>query len=455
MSLMFTLLAFLLALGVLIVVHEFGHFIIARWCGVKVLRFCVGFGKPIYSRRFSPDGTEWALAAFPLGGYVKMLDEREGPVEAHELHRAFNRKSVGQRMAVVVAGPMANLLLAILLYCVLFMQGTTELRPVMGKPIPGSMAEWAGFNAGEIAIRLNGESVATWQDFRWLMLKNIVDKAEVQVETQNSRNEIQIHHLDFTDFDDKNLGADPLAHVGLRYWQSPTDPVIVTVVPGSPAEQAGLKVKDKILRIDDQEIHEGGDIIDLIGQRAGRPALVTLEREGRILQLQVQPKEEKLNGVKVGRIGIALPKTASQAADNYFVVVQHGPIQALALAAEKTWDTSWFSLKMMGRMVTGQVSWRNLSGPVTIAEYAGKSAHMGLTPYLNFIALISISLGVLNLLPIPLLDGGHLMYYTAEIFRGSPVSERAMEIGQQIGLAILIMLMAFAFYNDVNRLVSG
>lgn len=455
MNLLTTLPAFLLALGILIVVHEFGHFIVARWCGVKVLRFCVGFGKPIWSRRLGKDQTEWALAAFPLGGYVKMLDEREGPVEAHELHRAFNRRPVGQRMAVVVAGPLANFLLAIFVYALLFVQGTTELRPVLGKPVHGSLAAWAGFSAEEVVTRVDGQDVTTWQDFRWLMLKKLVDQAEVRVETRNSRNEIQIHILDFSDFNSKDLGADPLARVGLRYWSPAMEPVVASVVPGSVAETAGLRAKDRILSIDGQDIREGLEVIDLIGDSAGQLITLKLQRDAQVLALQIQPRSEMLNGIQVGRIGIVLSSAGRTLPEKYLLSVEHGPLQALALAVDKTWETSIFSLKMMGRMVTGQVSWRNLSGPVTIAEYAGKSAHMGLTPYLSFIALISISLGVLNLLPIPLLDGGHLMYYTAEIFRGGPVSERAMEIGQQIGLAILIMLMAFAFYNDVNRLVSG
>ena len=454
MNLLQTIAAFLVALGALVVVHEYGHYLVARLCGVKVLRFSIGFGLPLWKKRFGRDETEWVVAAVPLGGYVKMLDEREGEVAPQELGRAFNRQSVWRRFAVVVAGPIANFLFAILLYWLLFMHGVPEAQPVVAMPQPNTPAASAGFEAGETIRAINGEPVATWQEVRWRMLQLALERQQVKVEVLNRNNQINWRTLDLSPFDAEQLEGDTLALIGLKLYRPDVSPVIGQIVPGSVAEQAGLQPGDRILSANGTPIISWDVLVDLVRSHPGRELRLTYQRGGERGELALVPQAVLQNGSTVGRIGAAA-KLDRQAMDKLITVVRYGAASALAKAVEKTWDTSVFSLRMLGRMLIGQVSWKNLSGPVTIADYAGQSAQLGLVSYLSFLALISISLGVLNLLPIPLLDGGHLMYYTVEIFKGSPVSDRMMEIGQKLGLTLLLVLMAFAFYNDINRLISG
>ena len=454
MNLLQTIAAFLVALGALVVVHEYGHYLVARLCGVKVLRFSIGFGLPLWKKRFGRDETEWVVAAVPLGGYVKMLDEREGEVAPQELGRAFNRQSVWRRFAVVVAGPIANFLFAILLYWLLFMHGVPEAQPVVAMPQPNTPAASAGFEAGETIRAINGEPVATWQEVRWRMLQLALERQQVKIEVLNRNNQINWRTLDLSPFDAEQLEGDTLALIGLKLYRPDVSPVIGQIVPGSVAEQAGLQPGDRILSANGTPIISWDVLVDLVRSHPGRELRLTYQRGGERGELALVPQAVLQNGSTVGRIGAAA-KLDRQAMDKLITVVRYGAASALAKAVEKTWDTSVFSLRMLGRMLIGQVSWKNLSGPVTIADYAGQSAQLGLVSYLSFLALISISLGVLNLLPIPLLDGGHLMYYTVEIFKGSPVSDRMMEIGQKLGLTLLLVLMAFAFYNDINRLISG
>lgn len=446
--------AFGLALGLLIVVHEAGHFLLARWCGVKVLRFSIGFGRPVLSWRIGRDRTELALAAFPLGGYVKMLDEREGEVAAEEVGRAFNRQSVWKRFAIVSAGPAANFLLAILMYWVLFVHGTEEPKPILGAPVAHSPAEQAGFREGDLVRGINGKPVVSWQELRWELLQQAMVKARVTLEVVGMDREIARRTLDLTTLDTTDLEGDILQQIGFVFYRPRLPPVIGKVSPGGVADLAGLRPGDRILAIDGTSIESWGDVVSLVSKSAGRTLRLAVEREGRAFDLTVVPTEAEDRGRIVGRIGIGVREDGM---DRSFLMttVRYGPWQSLGKAVAQTWETSIFSLKMLGRMIVGGVSWKNLSGPVTIADYAGQSAKLGLSYYVKFLALISISLGVLNLLPIPILDGGHLMYYIVEIIKGGPVSERVMEIGQQIGLALLAMLMAFAFYNDINRLVSG
>ncbi|GAA5234741.1 RIP metalloprotease RseP [Verticiella sediminum] len=355
-----TLIAFAVALGVLIVIHEYGHFWVARRCGVRVLRFSVGFGK-VLLRRTDRHGTEWAVSAVPLGGYVKMLDSREGQVPAAQRHEAFDTKSVWQRIAIVSAGPLANLLLASLLYAVLYMVGVRE-------PEPG---------------------------------------------------------------------------------QAPPLPVIQAVQPDGAAAAAGVQVGDRVLAIDGMEMPMPDQFVSIVGRRAEQPVVLRVEREGQPLQLTLVPRAQAQDdGSTVGRIGVQL------GVDTRFVEVRYGPLESLARGVERTGEVAWFSLRMLGRMVTGEASWRNLSGPVTIADYAGQTARLGLIAYISFIALVSVSLGVLNLLPIPMLDGGHLLYYLVEIVRGSPPPERWLELGQRAGLGILVALMSVALFNDFARLLG-
>lgn len=451
---LFYLGAFALALGLLIVVHEAGHFAVARWCGVKVLRFSIGFGKPILSRRFGQDKTELALAAFPLGGYVKMLDEREGEVEASELPRAFNRQSVWKRFAIVLAGPAANFMLAIFMYWALFVHGVEEPKPVLGKPAAQSMAEQAGFQEGELVRSIDGQTIVSWQELRWELLQQAVAKGSITLEVINNRQEISFRKLDLSSIDTADLEGDILQQMGFRYYRPLLPPVIGKVTQGGVADLAGLREGDRILAIDGAPIAGWTEVVAIIREAPGRPVRLDADRQGKAISLTVTPVEADDRGKRVGRIGIAV-REATVDRSALMTTVRYGPFESLGKAAAQTWETSIFSLTMLGRMIVGEVSWKNLSGPVTIADYAGQSAKLGLAYYIKFLALISISLGVLNLLPIPLLDGGHLMYYIVEIIKGGPVSERVMEIGQQIGLALLAMLMAFAFYNDINRLVSG
>lgn len=446
--------AFALALGILIVVHEFGHFFVARRCGVKVLRFSVGFGRILVSRRLGRDGTEWSLAAFPLGGYVKMLDEREGPVAEEEAHRAFNRQGVGRRALIVMAGPVANLLLAVVLYWGIYMHGTEELRPILGAPVSGSVAERAGVRDDETVRSINGKVIATWDDFRWEMTQRAADRDTVNLEVANGKGELEFLKLDLGQLPGSALEGDLLGELGFRLFRPHLPPVIGQVSPGSPADGAGLAVGDEVLAIDGVPVSEWAGLARIIRQAPGKMLSLEVLRQGATRTVSVVATRVVEGGSPIGRIGIAArpnPETHAR----LVTTVQLGPAAALWRASAQTWDTALFSLRMIGRMIAGDISWKNVSGPVTIADYAGQSARMGWLHYLRFLALISISLGVLNLLPIPILDGGHLLYYLAEVIRGGPLSERAMEIGQQIGLALLLMLMAFAFYNDINRLISG
>jgi len=454
MNLMYTIAAFAVALGVLIVIHELGHFVVARWCGVKVLRFSVGFGKPLLLKRFGVDGTEWAIGAFPLGGYVKMLDEREGEVAPHELPRAFNRQSVYRRSAIVVAGPLANLVLAVLLYWVLFMHGVPGIKPVLGDVPAATAAAAAGFQRGDELITIEKQRVPTWQDVRWVLLKRALQHEVLGVEVRNAQGATAVRHLDMGGVTGDDLEADFLDKLGLTHFQPELKSVVESVLPRGAAARGGLAAGDVIVSVDGQPVSLWEDVVVRVRQSPARPLTMQVKRADAVRVLQIVPDSVVENGKTVGKIGAAAafdPKLMQKLVTE----VRYAPPRALREAFAKTWDTSVFSLKMMGKMFFGEVSWRNISGPITIADYAGQSAHLGWMPYLGFLALISISLGVLNLLPIPLLDGGHLMYYMAEIVKGSPVTEKTMEIGQQIGIAILLTLMAFAFYNDINRLITN
>lgn len=454
MSFLNTVFAFLLALGVLITFHEFGHYAVARLCGVKVLRFSVGFGSPLWRRRLGKDGTEWAIGAFPLGGYVKMLDEREGPVPPQDLHRAFNRQTVWRRFAIVAAGPLANFFLAILLYWVLFVHGMPGVRPSVDTPPAGSPAALAQFESGDLIRSVGGKPTRTWQELRWALLEHAVERHAVEIEVERLDGKIYERRLDMAGLDTESLDADFLKALGIVQSQPPFPPVIGTVVSGSAAEAGGLRVGDEVVAVDDIAIDRWDRLVQEVRRRPGRALELVVVRDGAEMRLGVTPTVEREGDREIGKIGIG-PKPDPAAMARYLTEVKYSPVEAVGQAIRKTWEASIFTLEMMGKMLVGKVSIKNLSGPLTIADYAGQSAQLGWLPYVSFIALVSISLGVLNLLPVPLLDGGHLMYYSVEIIKGRPVSERVLEIGQRVGVVLLFSLMAFAIYNDIQRLVGG
>ena len=451
---MITLLAFIGAIALLVVFHEAGHYWVARRCGVRVLRFSLGFGKVIYSRRFSGSDTEWVISAIPLGGYVKMLDEREGEVAPEDMSYTFNHQPVLQRMAIVVAGPLANFLLAIVLYWALFVHGVPGLKPTLGEVPPGSPAAFAQIYSGETILSINGEAIPSWQELRWTLLELSLRQGEVKIEARSTQGEPRFHLLDISGLKAKDMDGEFLDKLGLLPYQPVVPPVIGRVAENSVAQRAGLREGDRILHADGAAIRHWDEVVEVVRKHPGQTVRLDIQRGEMTLNIVVVPQAVTESGKVVGKIGAA-PQVDDAIWQAMLTKVSYGPVEAFTRALRKTWETSVISLKMLGKMVVGEISMKNLSGPITIADYAGQSAEMGVAAYLGFLALISISLGVLNLLPIPLLDGGHLLYYVAELVKGSPVSEQSWEIGQKIGIALLGMLMVFAIYNDINRLISG
>jgi len=451
---MITLLAFVGAIALLVVFHEYGHYWVARRCGVKVLRFSLGFGNVIYRKRFANSDTEWVISSVPLGGYVKMLDEREEEVAPEDLPYAFSRKPVLQRMAIVVAGPLANFLLAIVLYWGLFVHGVPGLKPMLGEVPAGTPAAIAQMQPGETILSINGEAIPSWQELHWRLLDLALQQGEVRIEAKDAGGTSLLHVLDMSGLAAKDLDGDFLDKLGLHLYQPVILPVIGNVANDSVAQRAGLQAGDRILHANGVPVQRWMEIVEVLRAHPEQTVQLDIQRGEKTLNIAVVPQAVVESGKTVGKIGAA-PEVDKQAWQAMFTEVSYGPLEALMQSLRKTWETTAISLKMMGKMVTGEVSMKNLSGPITIADYAGQSAKMGVVAYLSFLALISISLGVLNLLPIPLLDGGHLLYYVAELLKGSPVSEQSWEIGQKIGIALLGTLMVFAIYNDINRFVSG
>lgn len=447
---LYYIVAFVVALGILIVVHEFGHYWVARRLGVKVLRFSVGFGKPLWTRRVGADRMELVVAALPLGGYVKMLDEAEGEVRPEELPRAFNRQPVWKRVLVVLAGPMANFLFAILAYWAVNLVGVDGLKPVVGRVLEGSVAERAGFREGDLLSSIDGRTVQSWDQRRLHLFRRALDRAAVTVEVRDRDGRPQTRVLDLRDFPAASVDATLVERgIGLFPALPPPLPVIGALEPG-PAQQAGLQVGDRFLEIQGQPVRTWEDVASAISRHPGQSIAVTIERDGARQHVTLTPEAVEQDGRRIGRIHIR-PRFA-ELPPEMLVRVRYGPLEGLLEGVENTWSTSVLTLEMLYRMLKLEVSAENISGPITIAQYAGHSAKTGLTPFVLFLAFISISLGVLNLLPIPVLDGGHLMYYSIEAVKGSPVSERALAWGQQIGVALLVALMVLAFYNDLTRI---
>jgi len=455
MSVLITIVSFLVTVGVLVVVHELGHYAAARMMDVKILRFNVGFGRALKVWKRGRDQTEWAIAIIPLGGFVKMLDEREGEVRREERHRAFNNKLVWARIFIVLAGPLANLLLATLVYWVLFIAGMPGVKPVLGDPAPSTPAAAAGLANGDTVRAIDGEPAYTWNDVRWLLLKDAVKRDAAQVEVETRQGAVVTRRVDLAGLSKEDLDRDFLGKLGLRPLRPQAPARLGTVLARSAAERAGLREGDLVVAISGKPVSSWYDFTSMVRSSPSKPLEVDLERAGHRMRVRVIPDAVGEGEARIGRMGVEAPAELTREFERMTTTVRYDPFTAFGKAVQKVVDLSSFSVKMLGRMAIGQVSWRNLSGPITIADYAGQSAQLGWIAWLGFLALVSVSLGVLNLLPIPLLDGGHLVYYFAEIVKGSPVSERAMEIGQRFGLALLVGLTVFAFYNDINRLFTG
>ncbi len=454
---MSTIFFFLLTLGILIVIHEYGHYRVARACGVKVLRFSVGFGRVLWRRQADPDATEFVISAVPLGGYVRMLDEREAPVEPGERHMAFNRKPLWQRTAVVAAGPLANLLLAVLLYASVHWIGVEEPKAVLGTPVAGSLAERAGLQAGDWVQAVSSDGSA-WReidampDLRWEITQAALrsEPLTLRVTDPKGHGERQAV-LDLSGLGSADVDAQLMRRTGLG---APLrEPVIADVLTGGPAARDGVLAGDRVLSVDGQPMVDAAQLQQRIRssldeQGRPRPMQWRVERSGQVLEVAVTPAAARDGDKPIGRVEAMIgsrPET---------VEVSHGLWDGLRLAVVRTWDMSLVTLKMFGKMLIGEASLKNISGPITIADYAGQSANLGLAYYLGFLAVVSVSLGVLNLLPLPMLDGGHLMYYLFEAVTGRPVSELWLDRLQRGGVAIMLMMMSLAIYNDVARLMG-
>jgi regulator of sigma E protease len=447
-------LAFIVAIAVLVAVHEFGHFWVARRLGIKVLRFSIGFGRPLW-RRLGADGTEYWISAIPLGGYVKMLDEREGNVAPEDVPRSFNRQPPSRRIAVLVAGPAFNFLFAVAAYWIMFVVGVPAMKPLIGTIEPDSAAAEAGLRAGDRILAVANTPTETMMDAQLEILRAIVPAGRATLEVEGSDGSLRTARIEYRG--DVHALTEPGAMfpgLGIGLWRPEIPAVIGQVLPDGTAAAAGFEEGDRLLSVDGRPIADWNDWVEYVRARPGESLQVRVDRAGgtRTLELPVGVADEQ--GERVGRIGAA-PRVTSELWDPVRTEQRFGPLGAVGQAVTETWRMSALTVTMMGRMIVGQVSVKNISGPINIAQAAGFTAAAGVTAFLAFLAIVSISLGIINLLPIPLLDGGQIVYQCVELATGSPVSDRSQLIGQQVGILLLLMLMAFAFYNDIVRLATG
>lgn len=448
-----TVSAFIIALSLLIMVHELGHYWVARLCNVKVLRFSLGMGKIVFSRKFGPDQTEWALSILPMGGYVKLLDARTEDLSTltpEERKREFTGKNVWCRMAIVAAGPLANFLLAIILLAGLYMYGVPEPLAKL-RAVPENTVAWeAGLRGGERVVGINGIQAASWLDVRWRLLEAMMGDMPVVLEVQpadsDDKSMSRAVALPMTHHPVGELNAGFLDGFGLSLARPPA--VVGKVTPNGAAEKAGFRESDQIVRINGELLVDGLDFIHRVREAPGHPLVLGVMRDNRMIELTVVPDGHEEKGAVVGRVQAEIPIVPEM------VIVQHGFFSSFGKGARKAWETTSLTLKMVGRMFTGKVSIKNITGPIAIADYAGQTARAGLIRYLYFLAFISISIGVMNLLPIPVLDGGLLLYYAVEAISGRTISERAGGIAQRVGIALLVLLLVVAVFNDLSRLIG-
>jgi regulator of sigma E protease len=446
MTLITTVLAFLLALGPLIVFHELGHYWVARLCGVKVLRFSIGMGRIVWSRRFGPDQTEWAISALPIGGYVKMLDARDpstAPTDSKDLAHEFTRQSVWKRIAIVAAGPVANFILAIVVMAAVYVGGKEEPGTRLRGMAESTAVYQAGVRGGDAVTAVNGKEVRSWTELRWEIVRAAMDKRAAELALRGAGGAPYRAIIPENKIAALDVDGDVMGGLGMHMYLRRT--VIDKVLPGGAADRAGLRSGDVVTAIDGKPVDAGIGFIDTVKAGAGKTLQIQVERAGQALVLPLVPERDPAKGTGIAKLMLAqLPE---------MVEVKSGPLAALALGARRTWETSAMTVKMIGKMIVGEVSLKNVSGPITIADVAGQTARAGAQPFLEFIAFISITLGVMNLLPIPVLDGGHLLYYSLEVLTGRPVSARINEIAQRAGVGLLFMLMALAVFNDLVRLL--